>query len=42
MFFDPDRIIAMREMILSKNAKYRKSINEIIASISKERISIIY
>ena len=24
MFFDPDRISAMREMILSKNAKYRK------------------
>jgi len=24
MFFDPDRITAMREMILSKNSKYRK------------------
>jgi len=24
MFFDPDRITAMREMILSKNVKYRK------------------
>ena len=24
MFFDPDRILAMREMILSKNSKYRK------------------